>query len=84
VTAERLRIGKIQTNMITLIDTFNGRSLSRHRTLENAVLAQRRHDAAVKRNNGPGSYVTYGFEADGEPVGWDEIEAVKMEIEGRR
>lgn len=45
------------------------------------MLAQRRHDAAVKRNNGPGSYVTYGFEADGEPVGWDEIEAVKMEIE---
>jgi hypothetical protein len=52
--------------------------------LENAVLAQRKHDALVKKNNGPGSYVTYCFEADGEPVGWDEIEAVKMEIEGRR
>jgi len=67
--------------MITLIDTFNGRSLSRHRTLENAVLAQRRHDAEVKRNNGPGSYVTYGFEADGEPVPHDDIIEVKMEIE---
>jgi hypothetical protein len=70
--------------MITLIDTFNGRSLSRHRTLKNAVLAQRKHSAQVKKNNGPGSYVTYCFEADGEPVGWDKIEAVKTEIEGRR
>jgi hypothetical protein len=67
--------------MITLIDTFNGRSLSRHRTLENAVLAQRKHSAQVRKNNGPGAYLTYCFEADGEPVGWDEIEAVKMEIE---
>jgi hypothetical protein len=70
--------------MITLIDTFNGRSLSRHRTLENAVLAQRKHSAQVRKNNGPGAYLTYCFEADGEPVGWDEIEAVKMEIEVRR
>jgi hypothetical protein len=38
----------------------------------------------VIKNNGPGSYLTYSFEADGEPVGWDEIEAVKMEIEVRR
>lgn len=70
--------------MITLIDTFNGRSLSRHRTLENAVLAQRKHSALVKKNNGPGAYLTYSFEADGEPVACDEIEAVKMEIEVRR
>lgn len=70
--------------MITLIDTFNGRSLSRHRTLENAVLAQRKHSAQVIKNNGPGAYLTYCFEADGEPVGWEEIESVKMEIEVRR
>ena len=70
--------------MITLIDTFNGRSLSRHRTLENAVLAQRKHSAQVIKNNGPGSYVTYGFEADGEPVPHDDIIEAKMEIEGRR
>ncbi len=72
----------IYQKMITLIDTFNGRALSRHRTLKNAVIAQRKHDALVKKNNGPGSYLTYSFEADGEPVGWDKIVAVKMEIEG--
>ena len=46
------------------------------------MLAQRKHSAQVKKNNGPGSYLTYGFEADGEPVKSDEIEAVKMEIDG--
>ena len=70
--------------MITLIDTFNGRSLSRHRTLENAVLAQRKHSAQVIKNNGPGSYLTYCFEADGEPVPHDDVIEAKMEIEGRR
>ena len=48
------------------------------------MLAQRKHSAQVRKNNGPGSYVTYCFEADGEPVDQNELESVKMEIEVRR
>ena len=54
--------------MITLVDTFNGVTLSRHRTLESAVRAQRRHLAAVRRHNGPNSYLTYEIRDDSGPI----------------
>ena len=55
--------------MITLTDLFNQQVISRHRTLRAAVIAQRRHLAAVQRHNGPNSYLTYSFtRGDGAPV----------------
>jgi hypothetical protein len=46
--------------MYQLIDTFNERLISRHRTLDALARAERRFDRAVKRNNGPGSYIPTG------------------------
>lgn len=63
--------------MYTLIDTFNNHTISRHRTLENAIRAQRRHLAAVRRANGPNSYLTYDITLNGERIDgerWEEAE----------
>lgn len=47
--------------MIALFDSFNRRTISRHRTLEAAVLAHRKHARAVRRANGPGAYIPVDF-----------------------
>lgn len=52
--------------MFTLLDTFNDKELSTHRTLAAAATAQVRHSARVRRANGPNSYLTYRVDhADG-------------------
>jgi len=67
---------------IKLIDTFNGTLISTHRNIENAVKAQRKHLAAVKRHNGQNSYLTYGFKwANGESVDWEVVMQTKMELD---
>lgn len=43
--------------MFELNDTFNGRTISRHRTLRAACEAAIRHGRAVARNNGADSYI---------------------------
>lgn len=50
--------------MFTLIDTFNGTVISRHRTVKAAELARRRHVDMVRKANGANSYVTYSIRAD--------------------
>jgi len=45
--------------MYTLIDTFNDRPLSRHRSLLAAVRAKGKHLRAIRRRNGENSYLTY-------------------------
>ncbi len=50
--------------MITLTDTFNAVTISRHRSIRAAVLAQRRHLRAVRRMNGQNSYLTYRIAAE--------------------
>ena len=71
--------------MITLYDSFNDTKISTHRTLVGAVKAQRKHLAAVRRNNGQNSYVTYAFRlADGTPVDADEITLVRMDLDNAR
>lgn len=45
--------------MITLSDTFNNVTISRHRTVRAAVSAQRKHIKAVQKANGANSYITY-------------------------
>jgi len=58
---------------IILTDTFNARQISRHRTVAAAVAARTKHLRAVRRANGPGSYLTYSIKAsDGADIS-DEI-----------
>ena len=45
--------------MYTLIDTFNDREISTHRTIAAAARAEVKHLARVRRANGAGSYLTY-------------------------
>jgi hypothetical protein len=60
--------------MITLKDTFNNVTISRHRTLEAAVLAKRKHARAVRKANGENSYVWYGFFGpDGKEIGYEQL-----------
>lgn len=64
----------MKTMKIQLWDSFNGSRISTHRTLENAVLAQRRHLARVQKHNGTGSYLTYEYRTpDGVQVDPDGI-----------
>ena len=63
--------------MYILKDTFNDRELSKHRTLEAAVKAQRKHLRAVKRANGESSYLTYSITEGGKPVDPDMIDHVR-------
>ena len=58
--------------MFVLLDTFNNRRISRHRTLENAIRAREKHLAAVKRANGRDAFLTYDItHADGRKIAWD-------------
>ena len=63
--------------MYILTDTFNDRELSKHRTLEAAVKAQRKHLRAVKRANGESSYLTYSITEGCKPVDPDMIDHVR-------
>ena len=67
--------------MITLVDTFNGVTLSRHRTLDAAIRAQRRHLASVRRHNGPNSYLTYEFRDDSGPIDPDTLMEARLREE---
>lgn len=42
--------------MIILTDTFNAHEISRHRTIEAAIKAQRKHLRALKKDN---CFITY-------------------------
>lgn len=48
-----------KNNMYKLIDSFNDVVISRHRTLKAAQRAMEKHLRAVRRHNGPNSYLTY-------------------------
>lgn len=69
---------------IELWDTFNGRRISIHRTLENAVRAGRKHNKAVKRANGASSYIPYGYKQCGEWMDQNEILAAKCAVDYQR
>lgn len=71
--------------MILLNDTFNGRKISRHRTLKAAVKAKLAHLKAVKKANGANSYLTYSItNADGSAVDQYDVERAAHEIESGR
>ena len=67
--------------MIILTDTFNGRKISAHRTIKAAVKAKLAHLRAVKKANGPNSYLTYGFIEGGKPVDSYLVEQAEHEWE---
>ena len=72
------------TTKIILTDTFNNRVLSRHRTIEAAVKASRRHARAVERRNGKGSYIPTSItSSDGADI-YDEVMQAKMELDTAR
>jgi len=67
--------------MIELFDTFNSVLISKHRSLETAVKAQRKHLKQVKKANGQNSYLTYGFVKNGKFIDDEEIFEVKRKLD---
>ena len=68
--------------MIILTDTFNGCTISRHRTVKAAVKADKAHNKAVKRANGQSSYIPTSITAeDGRDIS-EEIERERMALNG--
>jgi hypothetical protein len=66
-----------------LTDTFNNFKISTHRTVEAAVAAQRKHLRAIKRRNGPNSYLTYSItSSDGSDIG-EEVDAARFALDNR-
>jgi hypothetical protein len=58
--------------MYIVYDTFNKKVLSRHRKIENAARSANKHLRAVRRINGPSSYIPTSlfmdsFDAYGDP-----------------
>lgn len=66
--------------MYILKDTFNDVVISRHLTARNAVKAQFRHLAAVKRANGKNSYLTYSIKHSSGQNVWHEVENEKVRV----
>lgn len=56
--------------MYHLIDTFNDRRISSHRTLKAAIEADRKYDRAVKRANGQSSYIPTQYREGGNQRNW--------------
>lgn len=66
-----------EIKMYTLTDTFNNRTISRHRSLDAAAKAQAKHSRAVKRRNGASSYIPTAITYEGKAV--DEYEMMQAE-----
>jgi deoxyribodipyrimidine photolyase-like uncharacterized protein len=67
--------------MIILTDTFNGRQISKHRTVLAAVRAEMKHSRDVERRNGKGHYVWYNItSSDGSDIA-EEIMDAKMSLD---
>jgi len=71
--------------MYTLRDTFNNVILSRHRSLIATVRAKRRHARAIRRYNGPGSYIPYDITGpDGKRVDYNDLINAEMTVDSER
>jgi len=68
--------------MIKLIDTFNNQLISKHKSLRNAIKAQRKHLKAIKKRNGNSSYITYALEnEDGTENDWELIDEIRIQLD---
>lgn len=69
--------------MICVVNTFpyEPQVISRHRTAKAAYLAEQRFQRAVRRNNGPDSYIPTAFwlEERGQQTAIDIYEALQVE-----
>ena len=64
--------------MYILRDTFNDCTISRHRTLEAAVKADRAHGAMIRKANGSSSYIPTSIRnADGSELSADDASHVE-------
>jgi hypothetical protein len=61
----------------TLHDTFNRTLISRHRTLEGAIRADLSHARAVRRHNGPTSYIPTEIRCNGKRLDDEQIESMQ-------
>ena len=61
----------------TLHDTFNGGTVSRHRSIETAVRASLRFSRAVKRSNGQNSFIPTRILCDGKRLDDNQQEAAQ-------
>ena len=61
----------------TLHDTFNRTLISRHRTLEGAVKADLFHARAVRRHNGPTSYIPTEIRCNGKRLDDEQMESAQ-------
>ena len=66
--------------MYTLTDTFNGRTISRHCTLEAAVRADIRFSRAVRRANGASSYIPTRITLNGDAIDPDLVLDAKARL----
>ena len=63
--------------MYELRDTFNDRTISRHRTLAKAARAELAHDRAVRRANGSSSYIPTEILLDGAAIDGNELDRAR-------
>jgi len=70
--------------MFTLTDTFNKTLVSRHRTAQAAVRAQRKHLSDIRRRNGENSYLTYAIRHSSGRDIRDEVMAAKFRLDMER
>jgi hypothetical protein len=72
--------------MYTLVDTFNGYTISSHRTLANAVSASLRFSRSIRRANGASSYIPTEILRNGERLSESEIDEsheIQLNIQSR-
>ncbi len=77
---------KPHNTMYTLFDTFNGYTVSKHRTLANAVSASLRFSRAIRRANGAACYIPTEILRDGKRLSEseiDEMHEIQLSIQSR-
>ena len=70
--------------MFELYDTFNGHTISRHRSIEAAVKADRKFQRAVKRANGDSSYIPTQIREDGKAIDENDYYAACGHVDAER
>ena len=69
----------------SLVDTFNSRHLSSHRTLANALKARQKHAKKWQKWNGAGAFVFYRIiKSDGTFILRDELIDAEIALESLR
>ena len=67
--------------MISLIDSFNNVTISKHRSIENAIKAKHKHIKAIQKYNGKNSYVTYKIkDLSGKKISNFDIESAELSL----